>query len=66
MNDLKLGEHDVLSLLQPSSWIGALVYLVLFVLVAMRVVDLQVVATIHDRARAAGETTARIRRSRLV
>jgi small conductance mechanosensitive channel len=35
MNDLKVGEHDVLSTLRPDSLIGALLYLFLFVLVAM-------------------------------
>jgi small conductance mechanosensitive channel len=35
MNDLKVGEHDVLSTLRPDSLIGALVYLLLFVIVAM-------------------------------
>jgi small conductance mechanosensitive channel len=35
MSDLTLGEHDVLSTLRPDSLIGALVYLVVFVIVAM-------------------------------
>jgi small-conductance mechanosensitive channel len=35
MHDLKLGEHDLLSTLRPDTLIGALVYLVLFVIVAM-------------------------------
>jgi small conductance mechanosensitive channel len=35
MNDLKLGEHDVLSTLSPNSLIGALIYLVVFVIAAM-------------------------------
>jgi small conductance mechanosensitive channel len=35
MTDLTIGEHDVLSTLSPDSLIGALIYLVLFVIVAM-------------------------------
>lgn len=35
MNDLMLGEHDMLSLLSPSSIVGALVYLLVFFVVAM-------------------------------
>jgi small conductance mechanosensitive channel len=35
MTDLKLGEHGVLSTLRPDSLIGALIYLVVFVIVAM-------------------------------
>lgn len=35
MNELQIGEHDVLSRLRPDSLIGALVYLVVFVIVAM-------------------------------
>jgi len=35
MNDLQLGEHDVLSTLSPNSLIGALIYLVVFVIAAM-------------------------------
>jgi small-conductance mechanosensitive channel len=35
MNDLKLGEHDVLSTLSPNSLIGALIYLVVFLIAAM-------------------------------
>ena len=35
MNDLKAGEHDVLSFLRPDTLLGALVYLVVFVLVAL-------------------------------
>src|SRR5215471_13702279 len=35
MNDLKVGERDVLSFLKPDTLLGALVYLVLFLLVAM-------------------------------
>ena len=35
MHDLTLGEHDVMSTLRPDSLIGALVYLLLFVIVAM-------------------------------
>jgi small conductance mechanosensitive channel len=35
MNDLTVGEHDVLSFLKPDTLLGALVYLVVFVLVAM-------------------------------
>jgi len=35
MNDLQIGEHDVLSTLRPDSLIGALVYLAVFVIVAL-------------------------------
>jgi small conductance mechanosensitive channel len=35
MSELALGEHDVLSTLRPDSLIGALVYLAVFVIVAM-------------------------------
>jgi small conductance mechanosensitive channel len=35
MNDLKVGEHDVLSYLKPDTLLGAIVYLVVFVFVAM-------------------------------
>ncbi len=35
MNDLKVGEHDVLSFLKPDTLLGAIVYLVVFVFVAM-------------------------------
>src|ERR1700716_2258478 len=35
MNDLVVGEHDVLSFLKPDTLLGALVYLVVFLLVAM-------------------------------
>ncbi len=35
MNDLKVGEHDVLALLKPDTLIGALVYLVIFLGVAL-------------------------------
>jgi small conductance mechanosensitive channel len=35
MNDLKADEHDVLSFLKPDTLLGALVYLVVFVLVAL-------------------------------
>jgi small-conductance mechanosensitive channel len=35
MRELTLGEHDVLSTLRPDSLIGALVYLVVFVVVAL-------------------------------
>jgi small conductance mechanosensitive channel len=35
MNDLKVGEHDVLSTLSPSSLIGALIYLVVFTVAAL-------------------------------
>ena len=35
MNDLKLGEHDILSFVKPDTLWGALVYLVVFVVVAM-------------------------------
>lgn len=35
MNDLKVGEHDVLSFLKPDTLFGALIYLVVFLLAAM-------------------------------
>lgn len=35
MNDIKTGEYDVLAFLKPSTLIGAVTYLVLFVLVAL-------------------------------
>src|ERR1700733_2258928 len=35
MNDLQVGEHDVLSFLKPDTLLGALVYLVVFLFVAM-------------------------------
>jgi small-conductance mechanosensitive channel len=35
MNDLKVGEHDLFEFLKPDTLLGALVYLVLFVLVAL-------------------------------
>jgi small conductance mechanosensitive channel len=35
MNELKVGEHDVLSYLRPDTFIGAVAYLVVFVLAAM-------------------------------
>jgi small conductance mechanosensitive channel len=35
MNDLKVGEHDVLSLLKPDTLLGALVYLVVFLVAAL-------------------------------
>lgn len=35
MNDLKVGEHDVLSFLKPDTLLGALVYLVVFLLAAL-------------------------------
>ncbi len=35
MNDLKLGEHDILSFVKPDTLWGALVYLAVFVVVAM-------------------------------
>jgi small-conductance mechanosensitive channel len=35
MDDLKAGEHDVLSFLRPDTFFGALVYLFIFVLVAL-------------------------------
>ena len=35
MNDLMVGEHDVLSFLKPDTLLGALVYLVVFLFVAM-------------------------------
>jgi len=35
MNELKIGEHDVLSFLRPDTLIGALAYLVIFVVLAV-------------------------------
>jgi small conductance mechanosensitive channel len=35
MNELKVGEHDVLSFLRPDTLLGALVYLLVFLLAAM-------------------------------
>jgi small conductance mechanosensitive channel len=35
MNELKVGEHDVLSLLKPDTLFGALVYLILFLAAAL-------------------------------
>lgn len=35
INDVKLGEHDILSILKPDSLWGALIYLAVFVLVAL-------------------------------
>jgi len=35
MNDLKVGEHDVLSFLKPDTVFGALIYLVIFLVVAL-------------------------------
>ena len=35
MNDLQVGEHDILSYLRPDSFIGALAYFIVFVLAAM-------------------------------
>jgi small conductance mechanosensitive channel len=35
MKDLKIGEHDLLTYLHPDSFVGALVYLLLFVALAM-------------------------------
>jgi small-conductance mechanosensitive channel len=35
MNEIKLGEHDVLSFLRPNSLIGAVIYLAVFVLLAL-------------------------------
>jgi small conductance mechanosensitive channel len=35
MNDLKVGEHDVLSYLKPDTLLGALVYLVVFLAMAL-------------------------------
>lgn len=35
MNDLQVGEHDVLSFLKPDTLLGALVYFTVFVLVAL-------------------------------
>jgi small-conductance mechanosensitive channel len=35
VQDIKLGEHDMLSLFRPDSLLGAVVYLILFVLLAM-------------------------------
>jgi small-conductance mechanosensitive channel len=46
VNELKLTEHDVLSTLRPDSLIGALVYLVVFVIVAL-VVSRGLRAAVH-------------------
>jgi small conductance mechanosensitive channel len=35
MGDLKIGEHDLLSFLKPDTFVGALIYLILFVLLAV-------------------------------
>ncbi len=35
MNELKTGKHDILSFIQPDTLIGALAYLVIFVIVAL-------------------------------
>ena len=35
IKDVELGEHDILSFLKPDSLWGALIYLVVFVLLAM-------------------------------
>jgi hypothetical protein len=35
MNDLKVGEYDVLAFLKPDTLLGALVYLVVFLSVAV-------------------------------
>ena len=35
MNDLKVGEHDVLTFLKPDTLLGALVYLLIFLLAAL-------------------------------
>src|SRR6202035_97527 len=35
MNELKVGEHDVLAYIKPDSLIGAIFYLVIFIVVAM-------------------------------
>ena len=35
MNDLKVGEHDILSYLKPDSFVGAAAYFIIFVLAAM-------------------------------
>src|SRR5579871_5024749 len=35
MNDLKVGEHDILSYLKPDTFIGAAAYFIVFVLAAM-------------------------------
>jgi small-conductance mechanosensitive channel len=35
MNEIKTGEHDLLSFVRPNTLIGALVYLVLFVIIAL-------------------------------
>jgi len=34
MNELQVGEHDLLKYLKPDTFIGALAYLVIFILVA--------------------------------
>ncbi|MGA2396520.1 MAG: hypothetical protein ABSG30_00440 [Steroidobacteraceae bacterium] len=35
MNEVQVGEHDLLSFVSPGSLIGALAYLLLFVIVAL-------------------------------
>ena len=35
MNELNLGEHDVLAYIKPDTLIGAIFYLVIFIVVAM-------------------------------
>jgi small-conductance mechanosensitive channel len=37
IKDVKVGEHDILSFLKPDSLWGALIYLVVFVLIALLV-----------------------------
>ena len=46
MNDLRLGEHDLLSVLRPDSLIGALAYLCAFVLIAL-LLSRALHATVH-------------------
>jgi hypothetical protein len=35
MNDLKVGEHDLLQYLKPDTLMGAIAYLVIFILAAL-------------------------------
>ncbi|HTV95627.1 MAG TPA: mechanosensitive ion channel family protein [Steroidobacteraceae bacterium] len=35
MNDVKVGEHDIVSLIRPDTLIGAIAYLVIFVVIAL-------------------------------
>jgi small conductance mechanosensitive channel len=47
MHDLKIGEHDLLSYLRPDSLIGSVVYLLLFVVMAM-LLSRALRATVHS------------------